>query len=777
MSDLTFARSIAFNIPGSKGTGGVKITAVEDGTGGIVFSAEVLNSGKSTYDLRGLFFNFNDDSKLTGLNYSGASVTAFDTVNVIDLGKGVNLQGAATPFDVGLGFGLPGATTINSTSFTLTNAAGNLVLDDIANVTFGARLTSNANSGSSKLVATSPAAPDAVNDSYTIFEDGKNDLNDPASTATGVVFQVLANDSDADHNALNIVAVRNVEHGSVEIVDGNDADTLIGDAIKFTPATDYAGPASFEYAISDGAGGSDFAQVDVAIDAVADVSDFEYEITAGASTNQMILRVTAAPTDNDFSEFIDRIELSGYSGKVQSITTTGQHPVANAGNDNSAAFDLSGKVIQDFVITLNQGQDTDFDLGITVVAKESANGDEQSASTSLNVRLEHNVNDRDTTFSATNQSMWKEGGAYEYSNSWDLGFDKGWNTSDNWNLYDGILGHAKLEAGTNGRIAANLTPEVTFNGGNVDASAPYDISFTTDYNKTTDVLEISSSAGVQSGVTLATEGPGGNFTLLLDAYFKANFYANLNTSIGNKNLFDKTIGPWEVNDYELLNFDSSEISIDIPVTDFASITAAWPTVSSSGSYTASGSSNNFLQANLDVDKLLSDIVWLAATKGKTTGINPLGDEIDVTIAKGWYDLFDVDVNAGLNFLQDFTLSLDDLSATIIYENGVGQSVVIGQDLILQNASTYDANHNGTIEFTVALDPLATLQNDTDLGFNVGYGIKALEAGVSYNLGFVSDSYQIGPLWAISDSVPITTVGVYDQTFNLDFASQNIFFSA
>ena len=74
-------------------------------------------------------------------------------------------------FDVGLGFGGPGIGQDQSdihdpVSFTISNTANNLTLDDIATDPFGARMTSigsptGERNYSSKLTVTSPAAPDA----------------------------------------------------------------------------------------------------------------------------------------------------------------------------------------------------------------------------------------------------------------------------------------------------------------------------------------------------------------------------------------------------------------------------------------------------------------------------------------------------------------------------------------------------------------------------------------------------------------------------------------
>ncbi|HWU86634.1 MAG TPA: Ig-like domain-containing protein, partial [Kofleriaceae bacterium] len=55
---------------------------------------------------------------------------------------------------------------------------------------------------------------------------------------------LLANDTDVDGPSLSITAVGNPTHGTV---------TLSGGIVRFTPAADYNGPASFEYTLSDGA--------------------------------------------------------------------------------------------------------------------------------------------------------------------------------------------------------------------------------------------------------------------------------------------------------------------------------------------------------------------------------------------------------------------------------------------------------------------------------------------------------------------------------------------
>ncbi|MGC2415426.1 MAG: hypothetical protein WA459_22365 [Stellaceae bacterium] len=92
------ARSLTFTIPGAPG---VTITAKEDGSGKIDFTATVNNSGPQMGDFRGLFFGFgfrdSDPTLRGGIAVSGADVTASATQmgddNVIKIAPGVNMDG------------------------------------------------------------------------------------------------------------------------------------------------------------------------------------------------------------------------------------------------------------------------------------------------------------------------------------------------------------------------------------------------------------------------------------------------------------------------------------------------------------------------------------------------------------------------------------------------------------------------------------------------------------------------------------------------------------
>lgn len=91
----------------------------------------------------------------------------------------------------------------------------------------------------------------------TPVNDPPNAADDTAATQQNlpITIAVLSNDTDPEGNPLTIIAVTDPPHGSVVV---NPDGT-----ITYTPDTDFTGPDSFTYTISDGQGGTDSATVTV----------------------------------------------------------------------------------------------------------------------------------------------------------------------------------------------------------------------------------------------------------------------------------------------------------------------------------------------------------------------------------------------------------------------------------------------------------------------------------------------------------------------------------
>lgn len=182
--------------------------------------------------------------------------------------------------------------------------------------------------------------PDAVNDGVTVIEDsGANTIN------------VLANDSDADGGTLTITAVTQPT-GSAGAVVNN------GSNVSFTPATNFAGPTSFTYTISDGQGGSDTATVNVT---VTPVNDAPVAIDDSYSTNEDVVLNVPAPgvLGNDMD--VDGPSLSAVLGTTTSNGTLSfdgngsfsYTPNANFSGSDSFSYRASDGSLQSNLATVN----------------------------------------------------------------------------------------------------------------------------------------------------------------------------------------------------------------------------------------------------------------------------------------------------------------------------------------------------------------------------------------------------------------------------------------
>ena len=146
-----------------------------------------------------------------------------------------------------------GSLTLNSDgSFSYTPAANWNGSDSFTYQAYDGHLYSDTATVTLNVNAVNDA-PVAVNDSgYTTAED---------TTLSISVAELLANDTDVDLDTLTVASVSNAVNGSAAIV---------GDSVEFTPAPNYNGPASFDYTITDGHGGTATAKVSIDVTPVND---------------------------------------------------------------------------------------------------------------------------------------------------------------------------------------------------------------------------------------------------------------------------------------------------------------------------------------------------------------------------------------------------------------------------------------------------------------------------------------------------------------------------
>jgi hypothetical protein len=720
-------RSITFSIPNTTGNNGgeLSITLSEQPDGSIL--CELTTLGGKNLNLLGLFFDVNTPSLLGKLAIGGPSIvsTKIENDNVSDFGGGINMHGSnGGTFDVGLSFG---KESVTSATFTLsTNDGSPITLDELAHVEFGARF----GNGGGKATIIAPAAPDAHDDITTALED------------VSTTFNILVNDTDADvGDILSVTSTSDPAHGSIHIA----AD---GSTITYVSDNNYSGTDTFTYEISDGNGGNDSATVSVEVSAQADAPNLNVQYSAGAAVNEINVHVSAAVTDD--SEFIDRFVFTGLPAGVTVLGASGN------------VYDVDGTpgtAAADFTLVLQPGQEYDFDLGVEAYSVENSNGHAIAATQTKDIVVDANSTTGGLSFAVQDQSIWNSGPEFQLEDHRFIGIDEG---------FDKTASLGPISAHIGASLKTGFQSDLVFEGGDVDATLPYDVTINTTYNKTTDVLLIDPNITMANGGSFQTTGPEGSYSL--DFIF--NYF------LGAEVLFDALVHEFTIygasfgdtNTEELIDISTTD-TLEIPLPFGLTGTVKWPDVDTTsqagaGTLTSNGASNDFLHLNLDVDQALADI-FLA-------GVNPFEIPFDFAVVDGVLQLVDLDISGGLNFLQEFILNAPNLEGHIVFENGAAQAFNGIDNIVLANASSYDADLDGAIEFGLQLTPDATLQNDTDLGINLGYNFDLLRVTGSYDIEVDSGNFDFA---AVDEGgeLQVATIDIFDQTFDLHFGAQHFDF--
>ncbi|XSC45562.1 Ig-like domain-containing protein [Bradyrhizobium sp. RDT10] len=157
---------------------------------------------------------------------------------------------------------------------------------------------------------------------------------------------ILGNDADADLDALSITALANVVGGTAEIVAGG---------IRFTPAANFNGPASFEYALSDGNGGSAIGKVSFTVTAVNDapVPTTPVAVQTNEDT-QLVGQVAVIDAEGDTLSYA--VGTTAQHGTV-SVNAQGQYTYTPALNFNGS---------DSFIIKVNDGIAPPVDVVVNV---------------------------------------------------------------------------------------------------------------------------------------------------------------------------------------------------------------------------------------------------------------------------------------------------------------------------------------------------------------------------------------------------------------------------
>ncbi|GAB5445868.1 tandem-95 repeat protein [Gymnodinialimonas sp.] len=213
-------------------------------------------------------------------------------------------------------------------------------------------------------------APDAMNDSVTTPEE------------TEITIDALGNDTDVDGDTLVITGASvPTSQGTVDIV---------GNQLVFTPAENFNGPATISYAISDGNGGTDTAEVTVD---VTPVNDDPVAVDDNASTMEdesVVIDLIGNDTDVDG----DTLELAAVSvdPALGTVVDNGDGTVTF-----TPAPDYNGPVTIDYTVSDGNGGTDDGQAFVTVGSvNDGPTAVDDSASTDEDTDVTFNVIGNDT---------------------------------------------------------------------------------------------------------------------------------------------------------------------------------------------------------------------------------------------------------------------------------------------------------------------------------------------------------------------------------------------
>jgi hypothetical protein len=231
---------------------------------------------------------------------------------------------------VAIGAPSAGEAALGGESITFTPS-----LDFVGDV----QLTYTISDGTSTATATVAIAVGAGNDGPRAADDAVTTAEDtPVDIA---VADLLANDSNAELQVLSVIAVGGAVNGTVG---------LDGGTVRFTPAPDVNGAASFTYTISDGA---DQATGTVAI-AITPVADAPVAVADALTTAEDAAVTVPAATlvANDTDVDGDVLTVTAVSGAVN-----GTARLAGGNVTFTPAADFVG--VGSFVVTVSDGALTD----------------------------------------------------------------------------------------------------------------------------------------------------------------------------------------------------------------------------------------------------------------------------------------------------------------------------------------------------------------------------------------------------------------------------------
>jgi hypothetical protein len=299
----------------------LKYTPAADYNGPDTFTYTVSdgNGGTATATVSVTVTSVND---LPVANADSATAVEDGTVTIAVLANDTDVDGDALAV-ASVTQGTNGAVSINPDKTVKYTPAANFHGSDSFTYTISDGKNGTATGTVTVTVTSVNDAPVANADAATVGEDGS------------VALAVLANDTDADGDALTVASVTQGAHGAVAIQPGQ--------TVKYTPAADYNGPDSFTYTVSDGNGGTASATVSINVSSVNDGPIANPDAVSVAEDGTVSIGVLANDNDPEDDPLTVTAVTQGAHGTVavNPDKTVRYTPAANYNGPDVFAYTIS----------------------------------------------------------------------------------------------------------------------------------------------------------------------------------------------------------------------------------------------------------------------------------------------------------------------------------------------------------------------------------------------------------------------------------------------------
>ncbi|WP_282755960.1 cadherin-like domain-containing protein, partial [Desulfuromonas thiophila] len=232
-----------------------------------------------------------------------------------------------------------------------------------------------------------------------------------------------------------------------------------------------------------------------------------------------------------------------------------------------------------------------------------------------------------------------------------------------------------------------------------------------------------------------------------------------------------------------------------------------------GLYLAGGESDPLFKITIDVDQfiaiLISKIIYAVTGADIPSGLtNPVAPSLSMdtllTLVKAdpaaaaeikkyinfnfTVERMDLDVTSSMDFSQEFSLTVDDMTYRLSFDetsdgDGNPQTLTFKasdfSSLTIADASDYDVNKDGKVDYTLEIIPTAFFSNDTELGYNIGLGLDFLRTIFLSKLklpllpAITLADFEIGPVLAIDAEINGLDIDVYESRFALDLGDVSV----